>query len=221
MKKLVLVVCMIGLLISCTAPLDKKFNKETSFEDLKSIKEEVDSSDYKLLSGSLLRLAFKGESIEGMTYSDILEDGKEWKAEQDRLEAEQKALAEKIKKEEEERTKRLNDVLTVALYKKGFSKYNYQEYITYSIAFENKSDRDIRALKGVLTINDLFDTKIKGISLTIDDPIKAGTTYKDSYTTDYNQFKSEDSTLKSKDLDDLKIVWTPEKIIFSDGTTLE
>jgi hypothetical protein len=52
-------------------------------------------------------------------------------------------------------------------------------------------------------------------------PIKVGETFKNVYTTDYNQFKDEDSRLKGKDMDDLTVVWTPEKIIFTDGTTLE
>lgn len=39
-----------------------------------------------------------------MTYAEILEDGKQWKAEQEKVEAEQKVLAEKvIKKKQEEK----------------------------------------------------------------------------------------------------------------------
>ncbi|WP_452598672.1 hypothetical protein, partial [Pontimicrobium sp. MEBiC01747] len=87
--------------------------------------------------------------------------------------------------------------------------------------FENKTEKDIRAFKGSISIQDLFDTEIKSINLTIDDPIKAGETFKGTYTSDYNQFRAEDTRLKSKDMDDLKVVWTPEKIIFTDGTTLE
>ena len=38
---------------------------------------------------------------------------------------------------------------------------------------------------------------------------------------DYNQFRDEDVRLRNKDIEDLKIVWTPEKILFEDGTSLE
>jgi hypothetical protein len=40
-------------------------------------------------------------------------------------------------------------------------------------------------------------------------------------TTEYNQFVSEDKTLKNKSLKDIKVVWKPEKVIFEDGIVLE
>ena len=72
-----------------------------------------------------------------------------------------------------------------------------------------------------MSIQDLFQTEIKAIDLTLDDPIKAGETFQAIYTTDYNQFIDEDSRLKGKDIEDLNVVWSPEKIIFTDGSTLE
>ena len=54
-----------------------------------------------------------------------------------------------------------------------------------------------------------------------DKPIEAGKQVNWDANTEYNQFRSEDKTLKNKDLKDLKVVWNPEKILFEDGTTLE
>jgi len=216
MNKLVLTLSLIGILISCSGPLDKNYNEETLEEDAKEIKKAGDltEEEAQMMAGWIIRAKMKDKKLEGKTYSEILEEAKDYKKEQEEL-------AEKAKKEEEEKRQRLGSSLTVAMYDKGYEEYDYQEYLIYSFAFENKTKKDIRAFKGSISIQDLFDTEIKSINLTIDDPIKARETFKGTYTTEYNQFRDEDTRLKGKDMDDLKVVWTPEKIIFADGSTLE
>ena len=59
------------------------------------------------------------------------------------------------------------------------------------------------------------------LSFTYDQPIRAGATANWNATTDYNQFMDDDVRLKNKELNDLKIVWKPIKVIFQDGSTLE
>ena len=216
MKKIVLIILVAVLTFSCTNPLDKKYSKETFETDAKVIGEsgKLSKEDASIMAAWIMKSAFKGENLEGKTYNEIINEAKDYKKEQE-------LLAEKVKLEEEEKRQKFASALTVAMYDKGYQESNYQEYLTYSIAFENKTDKDIRALKGSISIQDLFDTEIKVINLTIDDPIKAGETFKGTYTTNYNQFKADDTRLKNKDMEDLKVVWTPEKIIFADGTTLE
>ena len=57
--------------------------------------------------------------------------------------------------------------------------------------------------------------------MTYDDGIPAKSTKNWNAQTEFNQFMDEDVALKNKDVEDLKISWIPEKILFSDGTTLE
>jgi len=216
MKKSLIFTLFCALIISCSTPLDKKYNEENFESDAKEIKEsgKLSNDDALIMAGWIMKAKLKGDNLEGKTYNEIINEAKDYKKEQE-------VLAVKAKLEEEEKRQRLGSALTVAMYDKGYQEYSYQEYLTYSFAFENKLDKDIRAFKGSISIQDLFDSEIKSISLTIDDPIKAGETFKNTYTTDYNQFRDEDTRLKTKDMDDLKVVWTPEKIIFTDGTTLE
>lgn len=216
MKKIISCGLIFTILFSCSTPLDKKYSEDTFEADAKEIKEsgELTEEDAKLMIGWMVKAKLQGENLEGKTYSEIIQAAKDYKAEQ-------RELAEKTKLEEENKRQRLGNALTVAMYDKGFKKYDYQDYLTYSFAFENKTDKDIRAFKGSISIQDLFDSEIKSISLTIDDPIRAGETFKNTYTTDYNQFMDEDKRLRNKDMEDLKILWTPEKIIFKDGSTLE
>ncbi|REE25722.1 hypothetical protein DFQ09_102313 [Winogradskyella pacifica] len=216
MKKTLLIVLVTILSFSCSTPLDKKYSEETFETDIKEIKEskKLSDEDALIMAGWIMRSKFKGENLEDKTYNEIIKEAKDYRKEQE-------LLAEKAKLEEEEKRQRLGSALTVAMYDKGYREQDYQEYLTYSFAFENKTEKDIRAFKGSISIQDLFETEIKSINLTIDDQIKAGETFKGTYTTGYNQFIDDDTRLKSKDMEDLKVVWTPEKIIFSDGTTLK
>ncbi|WP_299444101.1 hypothetical protein [uncultured Aquimarina sp.] len=115
----------------------------------------------------------------------------------------------------------LLDVVKVQCVQKGYQEYDYEEFITYKFLIENKSNKDIRAIKGNIVFTNLFGDKINTLSFVYDDPIKSGRKNNYNATTDYNQFIEEDRALKNKDLKDLKIIWEPLKVIFSDGTTLE
>ena len=221
MKKLLLLIGITAVLFSCTTPMEKKYNEKTALKDIQLIKAAIDSTEFNLLAGSVFRLKFEDKKLEEMTYAEILEEGKKWRAEQEKIEAEQKALAEKAAKDEAERIKKLTESVIVSCFEKGYSEVDYQDYITYKFVILNKSDKAIRAVKGGITFTNLFDEKIKSLSFVYDKPIEAGEQVNWDATTEYNQFMSEDKTLKNKDLKDLKVVWNPEKILFEDGTTLE
>ena len=220
MKKILSILSLV-VLASCSSPLEKTYSEEDLEQDAPALKEALDSNDLQLLMGSIFRLTLQGEDLNSMTYNEILEDGRAWKVEQERIEAEQKALQEKAAREEAERIARLQDAVIVTCFKKGFQKVNYQDYLTYGFAIENKSDKPIRAIKGTLRFTDLFDDEISSIRFTYDDPVGVGEIAKWNAQTDYNQFDSDDAKLKNKDLEDLKVVWEPIKIIFEDGSSLE
>ncbi|WP_025742391.1 hypothetical protein [Aquimarina pacifica] len=221
MKKTILFPAFVYLIISCSSPLNKKFSEEKAEKDMLEIKEKLDSTELMLLAGTMIRLKLQDKELEGMTYQEILDDGKKWKTEQDKIEKEQKKLAKKVKNEEEERIRILSESVIVTCYKKGFSKYNYEDYITYKFAIQNKSDKEIRAVKGQIEFTNLFGDKIKSLSFVYDQAIQANSEATWNASTDYNQFNDGDQALKNKDLKDIKVIWKPEKIIFSDGSTIE
>src|SRR5690606_20339487 len=132
------------------------------------IKDKLDSTELNLLASSMIRLKLQDKNLEDMTYAEILEDGKKWKLEQDKIEAEQKALAEKALKEEAERIKRLNKAVMVSCFEKGYVEIDYQDYITYKFVIQNKSDKNIRAIKGSITFTNLFDEEITSLSFVYD-----------------------------------------------------
>lgn len=221
MKKIYFLIGILIFLQACNSPLDKKFNEDTAKEDLKAIEKELDSTELEILAGSLLMLKLQDKKLEEYTYSEILNEGKAWKEEQAKKEAEQKALAAKAAQEEQQRIKRLTEAVIVTCFDKGYTEVDYEDYITYKFAIQNKSDKSIRALKGSITFTNLFDEEIKSLNFVYDQPISAGQKITWNATTDYNQFMNEDQTLKNKQLKDLKVIWEPVKIIFEDGSILE
>ncbi len=74
----------------------------------------------------MIRLKLQDETLEELTYSDILEQGKNWKTEQEKIEAEQRELAAKALKLENERIKRLSESVLMSCYSKVFLFRLYQ-----------------------------------------------------------------------------------------------
>lgn len=94
----------------------------------------------------------------------------------------------------------------MSCFEKGFTKSNYQEYITYKFVIKNKTNKNIRAVKGSVSFTDLFDEEIKELNFVYDDIIQAGKTVNWNASTDYNMFMDDDKTLVNKDLENLKVV---------------
>lgn len=218
MKKILISITLLAFIVltSCSNPLNKKYSDKTFEQDAKEIGEskKLNEEDAKMLAGYIMLAKLGNNELEGKTYAEILQAAKDYKTEQE-------LLAAKAVKEEEEKRAKFGVAMTVAMYDKGYLEQEYQEYLQYAIIFENKTGKDIRAVKGTLLITDLFDTEIKSINIVQDDGIPANQSVKNVYTTEYNQFLDEDVRLKSKEMKDIKANWIPEKIIFADGTSLE
>ncbi len=148
----------------CNSSLDKQFSEKTSKEDFNSILNETDSVSYNLIISTIVRFGIQGKKIEDYTYRELLEEGLMWKGEQEKIEIKHNALAEKAALEELNHLKKLQNAVFVTCYKKGYKEYDYRDYITYGFAFSNKTTKDIRAVKGIIVFNDLFDEKISNLS---------------------------------------------------------
>jgi hypothetical protein len=78
--RLLFIFLSITVLISCSSPINKKYNEETVEEDIIAIRSEIDSTKFKLLGGSIMRLKMQDKKLEEMTYAEILKEGEKWKA---------------------------------------------------------------------------------------------------------------------------------------------
>lgn len=215
---------MTTILLGCNNPLSKLYNPEGFMLDMVEVRESDGEEIVKKITGYVMQQTMKNSfdkeaenMLEGKTYAELLKQAEDFNAKIKAKEEEEKRLAEEEIKRREEIALQISESLTFAITKKGFAKYSYQEYITYTFTFKNKTDRDIAGVKGSVTLYDMFDEKIKSLGLSYDDGVKAGETVNYDATTDYNQFKSEDKKLKDTKLEKMKVKWEAEKLIFKDG----
>lgn len=113
-----------------------------------------------------------------------------------------------------------------ALSKKGFSPkdiYNgkYEEEITMTVEFENKTGKQIRAFDGVLMFTDLLDNQIIGSRIEINESIAPGAVLSWEGSLEYNQFMNDHTRLRSEPKENLKVAFHAGKVLFSDGTIKE
>ncbi|MBS2212191.1 hypothetical protein KEM09_12305 [Carboxylicivirga mesophila] len=208
-----------ALFFACVSPLEQKYYDETAEKYLAAIKVELDSADYALLESALLRLKAENKRLIDVTYADILSQGKEWAAEQQRMEAEEAIRAEAAR-QEALKTARLNQVVEVVCLEKGYEESHYRNQLTFKFLIRNKSDKGITAVIGDVSFNGVFDEP-NTIYFHYDQSISAGHEAIWNNSTDYIDFMGIHDDLKNKNLKDLNYTWKPRHIIFDDGTLLE
>ena len=223
MKKIVTLL-IAAIFLSCSNPMSKVYTEEGFMLDMVEIRESNGEETAMKITAYIMQQALKSSFDEeaenmlvGKTYAELVKQSDDFDAELKAKEEEEKRLAEEEEKRRKEIALKISESLTFALTKKGSAEYSYQEYITYTFTFKNKTDRDIAGVKGSVTFYDMFDEKIKSLNLSYDDGIKANKIINYKATTDYNQFKSEDKKLKNTELSKIKVSWEPEQLIFSDG----
>ena len=86
------------------------------------------------------------------------------------------------------------------------------------LSFENKSEKDLVAIAGLLQILDKEENIIKEIKVPLEEKITAGKTKKWSGDLPFNPENEKDSKLAESKLEEIKTVWIPNTYTFSDGT---
>jgi hypothetical protein len=93
--------------------------------------------------------------------------------------------------------------------------------ITLELSIVNKTDQTIRAFDGILTFTDLLDNELHSSKLTFNNPLAAGSTVKWSGGLDYNEFTDSHRRLRSEELQNIKIKFSPRKVLYAGGSTKE
>ena len=83
----------------------------------------------------------KENNLIGKSYKELLIQADKLAAEIKEKEEEEKRLKLEEERRRKEISLKISESITFALTKKGYSEYNYQDYITYTFTFENKSNR--------------------------------------------------------------------------------
>ena len=228
--------CLVAVLGTCSCGKDPRTiritekNKNTFMDEIKDLKGlTVDEVRlliaYQAHAGMGRALGGNEPNPVGKTVGELIEDARK-QAESEKTEVDkQKRLADEAKAKQEAIAAELRKAVAVAVFEKGFVPANpsasqFDAYITFKCAFENSSSKDIRAFKGVVVFQDLFGSNVYHVNLTISDPINAGAKTTWSGVLKFNQFIEAQQRFRNAELKDLKVMWMPASIIFSDGTRI-
>lgn len=216
------IVAVVSLVACAPDPLDHRIteaNQESLMEDLKD--SELTIEQVQLLVAAQMRSALnENVSLVGKTVGEVISDERVHQAEQAARKAEEERLAEEARLKAEAEAAILREAITLTVYDKGFFEGRFEDQITIKFAYENTSDKEIRAFTGVIRFLDLFGREIFKSNITIDDPVEVGSKGTWSGGIDYNQFKDTHQKLRNTDLEDMRVEWLPATILFSDGTVL-
>ncbi len=103
----------------------------------------------------------------------------------------------------------------------GPSKVPPLEYVLrFYITYKNISEEDIRAFKGNLSIEDIFEEHIKTIPIEVMEAIKPGHAASIEIDMKIHFVEPFYERLKTLDLKNLVITWRPTKIVLANGTVI-
>jgi hypothetical protein len=205
-------------------------NKDSFMEQLKDTK-GLTLEEFGLLTSFQMRRAAAAAlkttepPIVGKTVGEVIAEERKLQTDAKAKEEEQKRLAAEAKAKADAMAAQMREAIALTVFDKGFTPSNpiggrFEDYITLKCAYENKSGRDVRAFTGSVQFTDLFGKEIFTTHLTISDPIGAGQKSTWEGAIKYNQFIGTHQALRNASLDNMKIVWLPDEILFADGSKL-
>ena len=199
--------------------------------DVLDDQEGLTVEEVRLLVGRQVRAeavdALGGEaaSIVGRTVGELIAEERTFQEEAELRRQEEERLAAEARARDEALAAELRDAILLAVSSKDFIPSNaragrYSDYLTFRVAYENTSGRDIRAFRGRVRFTDLFGDEIYAFGITIQDPIVSGAHGTWDGQIDYNEFVDDHVRVRQTDLDDMRVEWLPSGVIFADGTQL-
>lgn len=212
-------------LTSCSDVLDNTYSKKTAGGDLERIMaiKRLDSTEYKLMTQYMLKNGLIDPDLMHIdqTYKELLISAKEEKEMNDKRIESQKKIKDNKGQFQMDQLDHLYDALIMlpdlSVIRKDWSNKNA---FFYKMVFVNPSERDIRAFKGNFTFYDLFDTELKSVNFTFNDTIRAKDTIIYNANVDFSNLNN-NSIYYTKNFSDLKVIWRPKKILYTDGTSSE
>lgn len=183
------------------------------------------ADDRELLAGYVIRKQLAGEDTGIITVAEAIENQRQFKIEKEAREQEEARLAEEARQQREEKVAAFRKIVTVALtdtklLPKNYDVSRYSPVYQLTLVVENKSERDIRGVKGTIIFRDLFEDEILRSGLSLDKAVAAGEQKTiGGYGLEINQFMDDHAKLATTDYKDLKFEFVPEAIVFADGTT--
>jgi hypothetical protein len=239
MRPLIYSSLLVFLCLCCSDPYAQKIPSDVKkLEDNEALRDslnQLSDEERELVAKYMLRNTMAnalGVVTANVTVKEALEKQRGFEAEQAKKRAKQEKeekeaaeLAERLKKESAKIEDKMKSALTVALLELKFVESNWRKGIRNGfhaqIGFENKTDRNIKGVKGSILFADIFGDVIVSIGISFDEGIPAYKMITWNASFDYNQFKDEHKKLRNTPFDKLKIAWRPKILLFEDGSSLK
>lgn len=218
-----LILSWLVMLTACSSPLDYDASKLTEAQR-KEVAEKLSVEQKQQLAAWFLRNTLANKDVPaGTTIAQALKEQDAWVAQEKAREAEAEALKKKQEAERQAKQAELDRVITGTVTAKVNKEGDFgRHFVLLDLVFENKSDKDIAGIKGVLRVKDMFDTTITNIKWSYEKDIGAKQTITEKGSgVEINEFRESDSKLWAADFAKLKTRFEPQVIIFKDGSKLE
>ena len=201
---------------SCSDAMNKTYSSQSYVNDIEAIKQSNKTSfeDIEILTKYIALSKIAGNDLQGKTYEEILNKIKT-------IRKNNSDQSTQLEMEKEAARQRMSSYLTVSISDKIFSNINNKDCFTYNVIFRNTSSKNIKMVVGSISLNDLLDREIKNIPIVLDEPLRGNLILNKKYIESYDQNNENDKRIRSKNLVDLRVIWNPVKIIFTDGTKAE
>lgn len=160
-----LLVSGLFILTSCSDPKKYEVTK-LSAEQRKELGQKLTADEGQKLAAWMMRNVMAGkEPTVGTTIEMALKQQDEWVVKQKEEEAKAEELRKRVEAERKAKQEEFAKLLSVALVSKKNSMGDYgQRWVGLGMAYENKSDKDIQGVKGVLKLMDIFGDKILNVN---------------------------------------------------------
>lgn len=239
MKKLIPLL-LLFMLLGCSDPKNTQIPTETSqMEEITPQLQKLSEEERKLFASYVLRHmlskgllgASSGQTNipPGTTIKQAINEQRAFEENFHQEEARQKELRDQVILQTKIKTDQMTKAVTVTVVDKKLaqetSEYSgivIDEVIEVRFAYRNNTQKSISGVKGTITILDLFGDVLSGFNISNDTTIPAGQHifWDGSRSVKYSFTQNQDRKWAEMTQDKYKIVWTPEKIVFSDGTEM-
>jgi hypothetical protein len=223
------------VLAACSQPYDKPLPSDLAKweSEMGPVLEKMPQADRDALAqymlrhtlGSALGRAFGVKEASdpippGTTVRQALAEERAFEAARAQKEAEAKALQERVAAERAAMRQKMDAAVTVALVSRKVESdsYGIREGIKVTLAFENKSGKDIAGIKGDAVFTDVFGDRLSQNGVSFDGTIAAGKAV--AWTGTIDQWATGFRKLRQADPSKTKFEFQTEQIVFTDGSKL-
>jgi hypothetical protein len=220
--KIIFLISLSAFMFSCSDVLDNTYSKKTAEGDLERIMaiRRLDSTDYTLMTNYMLKQGLIEPDLMHIdqTYKQLLETARRDKMSSERMDKKLKGNKGQFQMDQLDH---LYDALIMLPEQSTIRKdWSNRSAFFYKMVFVNPSNKAIRAFKGKFTFYDLFDTELKSISFTYNDTIPPLDTLIYDANIEFGNLNA-NSIYFTKNYSDLKVIWRPTKVLYTDGTFAE